>query len=76
MKKNKVTVDHGRGDAAREGQGLASRPTRAPEELTAKNIILATGARARELPGLEADGERSGPTSTRWCRRGCRRSCW
>ncbi|MEM9970782.1 MAG: dihydrolipoyl dehydrogenase, partial [Pseudomonadota bacterium] len=27
-------------------------------ELTAKNIILSTGARARELPGLEADGER------------------
>jgi dihydrolipoamide dehydrogenase len=27
------------------------------EELTAPDIILATGARARELPGLEADGE-------------------
>ncbi len=27
------------------------------EELTAPNIILATGARARELPGLEADGD-------------------
>jgi len=27
------------------------------EELTGKNIILATGARARELPGLEADGD-------------------
>src|SRR5690606_37927851 len=25
---------------------------------TAKNIVLATGARARELPGLEADGKR------------------
>ena len=24
--------------------------------ITAKNIILATGARARELPGMEADG--------------------
>ncbi|MEO1949112.1 dihydrolipoyl dehydrogenase, partial [Thioclava sp.] len=28
------------------------------EELTAKNIVLATGARARNLPGLEADGKR------------------
>jgi Pyruvate/2-oxoglutarate dehydrogenase complex, dihydrolipoamide dehydrogenase (E3) component, and related enzymes len=28
------------------------------EELTAKNIVLATGARARNLPGLEADGDR------------------
>jgi len=27
------------------------------EELTAKNIVVATGARARELPGLEADGD-------------------
>jgi dihydrolipoamide dehydrogenase len=27
------------------------------QELTAKNIVLATGARARELPGLEADGD-------------------
>ena len=28
------------------------------EELTAQNIVLATGARARNLPGLEADGDR------------------
>jgi dihydrolipoamide dehydrogenase len=27
------------------------------EELTAKHIVLATGARARELPGLEPDGD-------------------
>ena len=27
------------------------------EELTAKHIVVATGARARELPGLEADGD-------------------
>jgi len=27
------------------------------QKLTAKNVILATGARARELPGLEADGD-------------------
>jgi dihydrolipoamide dehydrogenase len=27
------------------------------QDLTAKNIILATGARARELPGLEGDGD-------------------
>ena len=41
----------------RKGKVSASRPTRATEELTAKSIVLATGARARELPGLEADGE-------------------
>ena len=27
------------------------------EKITAKNIVLATGARARELPGMEADGD-------------------
>ena len=27
------------------------------EELSCSNIIIASGARARELPGLEADGE-------------------
>ena len=28
-----------------------------PAEITAKHIILATGARARTLPGLEPDGK-------------------
>ena len=28
-----------------------------PEEIQASNLIIATGARARELPGLEADGK-------------------
>ena len=27
------------------------------EKITGKNIVLATGARARELPGMEADGD-------------------
>ena len=27
------------------------------KKITGKNIILATGARARELPGMEADGK-------------------
>ena len=59
LKKNKVTVldGHGRLDGKagdkrklhvhRDGKGVA--------DLTAKHVILATGARARELPGLEAD---------------------
>ncbi|MXQ07067.1 dihydrolipoyl dehydrogenase [Alphaproteobacteria bacterium GH1-50] len=57
MKKNKVEVFMGA--ATLPGKGKVSVKTdKGTEELAAKNIILATGARARELPGLEADGKR------------------
>jgi len=56
LKKNKVTVVMG--EASLPKPGLVSVKTeKGVEELTAKNIILATGARARSLPGLEADGD-------------------
>ena len=56
LKKNKVTVVMG--EATLPARGKVSVTTdKGVEELTAKNIILATGARARELPGLEADGD-------------------
>jgi len=60
MKKNKITVVMG--EATLPAKGKVSVKTDAKngggtEELTAKNIVLATGARARELPGLEADGK-------------------
>jgi dihydrolipoamide dehydrogenase len=56
MKKNKVTVFMG--DATIPAKGKVSvRSADGTEELTAKNIVLATGARARELPGFEADGK-------------------
>ena len=56
VKKNKV--DAIMGEAKLAGKGKVSVTTdKGTEELTAKNIILATGARARELPGLEADGD-------------------
>jgi dihydrolipoamide dehydrogenase len=57
MKKNKITTFMG--EATIPAQGKVSVKTdKGTEELTAKNIVLATGARARELPGLEADGKR------------------
>ena len=57
LKKNKVTVIMG--DAVITAPGKVSVKTdKGTEELTAKSIILATGARARDLPGLEADGKR------------------
>nr|WP_306116591.1 MULTISPECIES: dihydrolipoyl dehydrogenase [unclassified Roseovarius] len=56
LKKNKVTALMG--EARLTGKGKVSVKTeKGTEELTAKNIVLATGARARELPGLEADGD-------------------
>jgi len=56
MKKNKCTVVMG--EAKITGKGKVSVKTdKGTEELTAKNIVVATGARARELPGLEADGD-------------------
>lgn len=56
FKKNKVTSIMG--EATLTGKGkVAVKTDKGTEELTAKNIIVATGARARELPGLEADGD-------------------
>ena len=56
MKKNKITTIMG--EAKLTGKGKVSVKTeKGSEELTAKTIVLATGARARELPGLEADGD-------------------
>ncbi|WP_299145076.1 dihydrolipoyl dehydrogenase [uncultured Tateyamaria sp.] len=56
LKKNKITVIMGEGTVPSKGK-VSVKTDKGTEELTAKNIILATGARARELPGLEADGE-------------------
>lgn len=56
MKKNKITVVMG--DATMPAKGkVAVKTDKGTDNLTAKNIVLATGARARELPGLEADGK-------------------
>ncbi len=56
MKKNKITVVMGTATIPAKGR-VTVKTDKGSEELTAKNIILATGARARELPGLEADGD-------------------
>ena len=56
MKKNKVTVFDGHGKLAGKGKVRVEKDG-AKTELTAKHIILATGARARTLPGMEPDGK-------------------
>ncbi len=56
MKKNKITVLSGHARLAGKGQ-LSVEKDGKKETVTAKHIILATGARARVLPGFEPDGK-------------------
>jgi len=57
MKKNKIAVHMGTGKLLGGGK-LEVTSDKGKEVLTAKNIIVATGARARDLPGTPADGKR------------------
>lgn len=56
MKKNKITVFMGAATLPAKGR-VTVKTDKGSQDLTARNIIIATGARARELPGLEADGD-------------------
>ena len=56
MKKNKITVVMGEATIPAKGR-VTVKTDKGSEDLTAPNIVLASGARARELPGLEADGD-------------------
>ena len=57
LKKNKVTVFDGHGRLAGNSKLAVEKDGKAVATLQAKHIILATGARARALPGLEPDGK-------------------
>ena len=57
MKKNKITVYMGEGKLTAPGK-LEVKTDKGTEGLTAKHIIIATGARARDLPFAKADGQR------------------
>ncbi len=57
MKKNKINVFRGEAKLPSKGKVAVKMDKGDDEELTSKHIVLATGARARELPGLEADGD-------------------
>ena len=56
MKKHKVTVIAGEAKLAGKGKLSVTKDGKAAD-YTAKNIVLATGARARTMPGLEPDGK-------------------
>jgi dihydrolipoamide dehydrogenase len=57
MKKNKITVVEGVGTLTGKGQ-ISVKAGDKTTEVAAKNIILATGARARDLPFAKSDGDR------------------
>ena len=57
MKKNKITVHMGEGRLTAPGK-LEVKGEKGAETLSAKHIIVATGARARDLPFAKADGKR------------------
>jgi dihydrolipoamide dehydrogenase len=57
MKKNKITVVEGDGALAGKGKLNVTKDGKTTE-LTAKHIIIATGARARDLPFAKADGNK------------------
>jgi len=56
LKKNKVTALMGAATITAPGQ-VSVKTAKGDETLSGKHIIIATGARARELPGLEGDGD-------------------
>jgi dihydrolipoamide dehydrogenase len=58
MKKNKITVFMGEGKLTGKGKLSVAGADGKVTELAAKNIIVATGARARDLPFAKADGKR------------------
>ena len=57
MKKNKIVVHMGTGTLTGPGK-LEVKGEKGTEALTAKHIVVATGARARDLPFAPADGKR------------------
>jgi dihydrolipoamide dehydrogenase len=57
MKKNKITVFDGTAKLAGAGKLAVAMNDKSNVTLAYKNVILATGARARQLPGLESDGK-------------------
>jgi len=58
MKKNKVDVIMGFGKLKAKGQLEVTKADGSKETVEGKHIIIATGARSRELPNLKQDGKK------------------
>ncbi|MEC7488466.1 MAG: dihydrolipoyl dehydrogenase [Pseudomonadota bacterium] len=57
LKKNSIDVVMGKGELLGQGKVKVTDAEGKISEIHARHIILATGARARSLPGIEADGK-------------------
>ncbi len=58
MKKNKIDVIMGYGKLKAKGQVEVTAQDNSKQIVEAKNIIIATGSRARQLPNLPVDGKK------------------
>lgn len=58
MKKNKIDVIMGFGKLKAKGQVEVTKADGGKDTVEAKHIIIATGARSRELPNLKQDGKK------------------
>lgn len=58
LKKNKIDLFEGWGTLAGRGQVRVRNPAGAEQTLQTKNILVATGAQPRTLPGIEFDEDR------------------
>ena len=58
MKKNKIDVIMGYGKLKAKGQVEVTAADNTKQIVEAKNIIIATGSRARQLPNLPVDGKK------------------
>ncbi len=58
FKKNKIDVIEGTGKLTKDKKVEVSKSDGKKETVSAKNILLATGARSRQLPNLPLDGEK------------------
>ena len=57
LKKNKIEVIYGHGKIAKNNKVSVTKDDK-QKEYSAKHIIIATGARSRELPNLKQDGKK------------------
>jgi dihydrolipoamide dehydrogenase len=58
FKKNNITVIKGFGRLAGQGKVEVEEPAGGRKSYTAGNIIVATGSRSRDIPGLKQDGKK------------------
>jgi hypothetical protein len=75
MKKNKVTVVMGAATLPKKGT-VSVKTDKGTEDLTAKSSSWPPARARANCRGWRRTATSSGPTSTRWCPSGCRRSCW